>query len=229
MQALVISCDASSPAAIRDVLDRSGCRAEFVPVSVDMVAIVGGGRYDVVVIDAAPAEASASTLCRELRRSKSGTPILVLMGTDSSVARIAALDAGADDCLAKPFVADELAARLRCLMRRSKGALPTILRAGDLELNIDEHHFVKDGVPVKLSAKEFALLEFMMRNPNKLLTRSMISESVWDMNYDMGSNVIDVYVSSLRRKVDRGRSERCIQTVVGSGYRFLPSPGASSG
>jgi DNA-binding response OmpR family regulator len=108
-------------------------------------------------------------------------------------------------------------------LRRSQAIESVILRCGDLVMNLDEHRVSLGGVDVKLSAKEFALLEYMLRNPRRLLTRTMISESVWDMNYESSSNVIDVYVSSLRRKVDRGASKPRIETVIGSGYRFLPN------
>jgi DNA-binding response OmpR family regulator len=122
---------------------------------------------------------------------------------------------------------DELLARLRSLLRRSQASGGAILQSGSLVMNLPEHRVLLAGVVVKLSAKEFALLEYMMRNPRRLLTRTMISESVWDMNYDANSNVIDVYVSSLRRKVDNALPRVHIETVIGCGYRFL-DPAESS-
>jgi DNA-binding response OmpR family regulator len=165
--------------------------------------------------------ADGSRACRELRRLKVATPILLLSTGHAPGAAVAGLDAGADDHLAAPYAMDELLARLRSLLRRSQASQGALLVSGDLEMNLHEHRVVLAGAQVKLSAKEFALLEFMMRNPRRLLTRTMISESVWDMNYDAHSNVVDVYVSSLRRKIDRDPARRRIETVIGCGYRFV--------
>jgi DNA-binding response OmpR family regulator len=186
----------------------------------DEMAVVQ--KYDVIVLDAVLPDRDGVALCRELRRQKVSTPILMLSVFDSLADKVAGLNAGADDYLTKPFHTEELMARLRSLLRRSQAIESVVLRAGDLVMNLAEHRVLLAGVSVKLSAKEFALLEYMMRNQKKLLTRTMISESVWDMNYEASSNVIDVYVSSLRRKIDRGARKAYIETVIGSGYRFLP-------
>lgn len=151
---------------------------------------------------------------------KVAAPILILADSTSTAAMVAGLDAGADDYLEQPFAMDGLLARLRSLLRRSRSSERSLLRSGSLVMNLDEHRVTLGGAQVKLSAKEFALLEFPMRNPRLLLTRTMIGESVWDVNYNSDSNVIDVYVSSLRRKVDRGPCKR-IETVIGCGHRFL--------
>ncbi len=188
----------------------------------DEMAVVN--HHDVIVLDVMLGDRDGMELCRQLRRQKVATPILMLTALGSTSDKVRGLDAGADDYLAKPFELEELLARLRSLLRRSQATEGAVLRSGDLELNLHERRVSVGGVPVKLSAKEIALLEYLMRNSRKLLTRSMISESVWDMNYEPGSNVIDVYVSSLRRKIDRG-SRRHIETVIGSGYRFAePAP-----
>jgi DNA-binding response OmpR family regulator len=154
----------------------------------------------------------------------------MLSALGSTQQKVAGLDAGADDYLSKPFQNDELLARVRSLLRRTQASEGAVIRSGDLVMDLQEHRVRQGGVEVKLSAKEFALLEYMMRTPGKLLTRTMISESVWDMNYEASSNVIDVYVSSLRRKIDSGSATRHIETVIGSGYRFVeprePAAGA---
>ena len=190
----------------------------------DEMAVVE--HHDVIVLDAMLVDRDGIELCRQLRRQKVSTPILMLTVLSSTEDKVRALDAGADDYLTKPFELAELLARLRSLLRRSQATEGAVLRIGALELNLHEHRVTLGGVPLKLSAKEIALLEFLMRNPRKLLTRTMISESVWDMNYEPGSNVIDVYVSSLRRKIDRGHL-RHIETVIGSGYRFVEPPAAA--
>ena len=173
----------------------------------------------ILLVDARPG-LDGARLCRDLRRQKVGAPILMLSTPGSSAAKVAGLDAGADDCLASPFQMDELLARVRSLLRRAQPSEGAILRSGDLVMNLYERRITIAGNRVKLSAKEFTLLEYMLRNPRRLLTRTMISESVWDMNYESGSNVIDVYVSSLRRKIDTDATHRRIETVIGSGYRF---------
>ncbi len=185
----------------------------------DEMAVVD--RHDAIILDVMLPGSDGVQLCRNLRRQKVIVPILMLTVLSSTADKVAGLDAGADDYLTKPFQVDELLARLRSLLRRSQATEGAILKSGGLEMNLLEHRVSLDGKAVKLSAKEFALLEYMMRNPRKLLTRTMISESVWDMNYESSSNVIDVYVSSLRRKIDRGAAKPRIETVIGSGYRFV--------
>jgi two-component system copper resistance phosphate regulon response regulator CusR len=181
-------------------------------------------HHDLIILDVMLSGGGGVELCRKLRRQKVAAPILMLSVLDSTGDKVAGLDAGADDYLTKPFQVDELLARLRSLLRRSQAMEGAVLRSGDLVMDLHEHQVTLGGAAVKLSAKEFALLEYMMRNPRRLLTRTMISESVWDMNYESSSNVIDVYVSSLRRKVDRGSQPPRIETVIGSGYRFVDQP-----
>lgn len=177
-------------------------------------------HHDVILLVGRVPALDSIRLCRQLRQQKVATPIMILADSTSTPAMVAGLDAGADDYMQQPADMDELLARLRSLLRRSRASEGSVLRSGNLVMTLDEHRVTLAGTQVKLSAKEFALLEFLMRNPRRLLTRTMISESVWDMNYCSDSNVIDVYVSSLRRKVDRGPRKR-IETVIGCGYRFL--------
>jgi DNA-binding response OmpR family regulator len=188
----------------------------------DELAVVE--HYDAIILDVMLPDRGGVEVCRNLRRQKVTTPILMLTALSSTADKVAGLDAGADDYLTKPFQLDELLARLRSLMRRATAESGSALRSGDLVMDLHQHQVTLGGNPVRLSAKEFALLEYMMRNPRRLLTRAMISESVWDMNHESSSNVIDVYVSTLRRKVDRGAPWRRIETVIGSGYRFVDDP-----
>ena len=185
----------------------------------DEIAVVE--HHDAILLDVMLGEDDGVELCRRLRQQRVATPILMLTVLGSTTDKVRGLDAGADDYLTKPFQLDELLARLRSLLRRSQATEGAMLRSGDLVMNLHEHTVALAETPVKLSAKEFTLLEYMMRHPRKLLTRAMISESVWDMNYEQGSNVIDVYVSSLRRKISSGVGKARIETVIGSGYRFV--------
>lgn len=221
MRILVIEDNTKLQQAIKVSLEQHGyCIDVARTVSEgDEMAVVE--RFDAIIMDVMLPDGDGIQLCRNLRRQKIATPILMLSVLATTEDKVAGLDAGADDYLTKPFQLEELLARLRCLLRRSQAMEGAVLRSGDLVLDAHDHQVSLGGAPVKLSAKEFALLEYMMRNPRKLLTRAMISESVWDINYERGSNVIDVYVSSLRRKIDRGVKEPRIETVIGSGYRFL--------
>lgn len=180
-------------------------------------------RHDAIILDIKLPDGDGIELCRRLREQNVSAPILILSVLAATADKVRGLDAGADDYLTKPFQTDELLARLRSLLRRSQATAGGILQSGDLQLNLIERKVYIAEVPVRMSNKEIALLEYLMRNPRKLLSRTMISESVWDMNYEPSSNVIDVYVSSLRRKIDTGTVQR-IETVIGSGYRFLDNP-----
>jgi DNA-binding response OmpR family regulator/nitrogen-specific signal transduction histidine kinase len=188
----------------------------------DEIAVVD--HHDVIILDVVLPDRNGIELCRQLRRQKVATPILMLSVQSTTADKVAGLDAGADDYLSKPFQGDELLARLRSLLRRTQAMEGSVLRSGDLVMDLQTHQVTLGGKPVRLSAKEFALLEYMMRNTSRLLTRAMISESVWDMNYEASSNVIDVYVSSLRRKIDLNPKRRHIETMIGSGYRFIDQP-----
>jgi DNA-binding response OmpR family regulator len=185
----------------------------------DEAAVVD--HHDLIVLVGEIEGFDAARLCRELRRQHVAVPILILAAEASTAAKIAGLDAGADDYLAGANPLPELLARLRSLLRRATASEGSILRSGDLVMNLAEHRVTLAGVPVKLSAKEHALLEFMMRNPRRLLSRAMIGASVWDMNFESSSNVIDVYVSALRRKIDLDPARPRIETVIGCGYRYV--------
>jgi DNA-binding response OmpR family regulator len=221
MRVLLVEDNAKLAQTIKTSLEQQGYSVDVARNAAqgDEIAVVE--HYDVILLDVMLPDGDGVELCRQLRRQKVATPILMLTVLSATEDKVAGLDAGADDYLTKPFQVDELLARLRSLLRRSQSTENAVLRAGDLVMNLWERRVVVDGISVTLSAKEFSLLEFMMRHPGRLLTRAMISESVWDMNYESSSNVIDVYVSSLRRKVDRGPTKRRIETVIGSGYRFL--------
>ncbi|MBC7772033.1 MAG: response regulator transcription factor, partial [Pyrinomonadaceae bacterium] len=159
-------------------------------------------------------------VCRSLRRRGIKTPILMLTALSDTADRVAGLNAGADDYLPKPFDFSELCARIRALSRRKDQQESSFLEYGGLRLDLIKRQATREEQVVALSAKEFSLLELFIRNPEKVLPRSTIGEKVWDMNFEPSSNVVDVYISALRKKVDRGFEQPLIHTVVGTGYRF---------
>ena len=174
--------------------------------------------YDLVILDVMLPVKDGHTVCRELRASGVGAPVLMLTALDSVDDRVAGLDSGADDYLAKPFDFKELLARLRALMRRSATLRPARARVADLVLDTASHAVFRAGNPVRLTAKEYALLEFLVLNPDRVVGRGEIGAHVWDQNFDPFSNVIDVYIKRLRAKVDTGSGRRLIHTRRGEGY-----------
>jgi two-component system OmpR family response regulator len=171
-------------------------------------------------------EPNGFEVCRQLRKDGRWNPVLMLTARDGVADRVRGLDAGADDYLTKPFALSELMARLRALTRRSLGARPVELRVGDLCLDTAKHEVRRAGAPVSLSPKEFSLLELFMRQPGQVLSRTHIVDHVWDFAYDGGSNVVDVYVRYLRRKIDVPFGRNDLETVRGVGYRLRRDDGS---
>ena len=184
--------------------------------------------YDVIVLDVLLPVKDGLAVCRELRQEGSSVPILMLTARDGVEARVAGLDSGADDYLTKPFAFRELLARVRALIRRrGSSVLPDRLCVGGLELDTRAHRALIDGREVPLTAREYALLEYLARRAGDVVGRSDISEHVWDERYDPLSNVIDVYVQRLRRKLDEPGAQSVIRTRRGEGYQLVhPRPDA---
>lgn len=173
--------------------------------------------YDLIVLDIMLPQKSGLAILRELRDKGINTPILLLTAKGSVEDKVAGLNAGADDYLAKPFVFSELLARIRSLLRRGGEKAP-VLKFADLTMDPVTRKVTRGGVDIELTSKEYALLEYLMRRPNQVLTRTMISEHVWESDFDTFTNVIDVYVNYLRNKIDKGFDKKLIQTVRGVGY-----------
>jgi two-component system copper resistance phosphate regulon response regulator CusR len=184
-------------------------------------------QYDIVILDVMLPLKDGHTVCRELRASGFRTPILMLTARGAVDDRVEGLDSGADDYLAKPFDFKELLARLRALLRRSAALRPQVLRVADLTLNTASHAAARAGKPVSLTAKEYALLEFLVLNQGRVAGREQIGQHVWDENFDPLSNVIDVYIKRLRAKLDTGFSRRLIHTRRGEGYILSAQPEAN--
>ena len=174
--------------------------------------------YDAIVLDIMLPKKDGFAVCRDLRQRGLLTPILMLTAKDTVEDKVAGLTEGADDYLTKPFSFEELLARIRALLRRSQDYKTKVLKVGDLELDPARRQATRSGKKIPLTGKEYALLEYMMRNNGRILTESMIIEHVWDMNYEGTSNIVNVYINYLRKKIDEGAPVKLIQTVRGYGY-----------
>jgi two-component system, OmpR family, response regulator len=177
-----------------------------------------GGQYDLLILDVMLPGMDGLTLCRELRAKGVTAPVLMLTARDTTGDKVAGLDSGADDYLVKPFAFAELLARMRTLLRRPAQALSTELRVGDLALDPAARTVRRGGRPIELTTKEFALLELFMRSPGEVLSRDTILDHAWDEDADAFSNVVDVYLRRLRKKIDRAGEPSLFQTVRGVGY-----------
>jgi DNA-binding response OmpR family regulator len=188
--------------------------------------------FDVIVLDVLLPGRNGIELCRELRRERVTIPILLLTALDQTEDKVAGLDAGADDYLAKPFPFEELLARLRALSRRHRQfdavEEATQLHAGDLVIDLLRHEVTRDGTVIPLTAREFALLELLVRNANRVLTRQQLTARIWPDGTEAGSNVLDTYVHYLRDKLDGGRPVSLIRTVRGVGYMLRAPAGDAS-
>ena len=176
--------------------------------------------YDIIILDVMLPKRDGIEVCRSLRDQKLAAPILMLTARDALDDRVLGLDSGADDYLVKPFEIRELRARLRALLRRESASKSGQLVVDDLRLDPATHYVWRGETPLDLTAKEYALLEYMMRNPNRLITREMVVAHLWDYDQTIASNVVDVYIRRLRRKVDDPYPTKLIETVRGAGYRL---------
>lgn len=217
---LIIEDNPKMAAALQSGLREHGYAVDATHTGFDGEDLAAGGKYDLVLLDLMLPDRDGVEVCRNLRRRCVATPVLMLTALSGTESKVTGLDAGADDYLTKPFQFEELLARVRALLRRGEATEGRTLRCQDLELDVYTRRAKRGEADVELSNKEFALLEYLMRNPNRVLSRNQIAERVWDMNFDPSSNVIDVYMSALRKKLDRGFEEELFHTVKGAGYRF---------
>jgi DNA-binding response OmpR family regulator len=200
-----------------------------------VIDVVGDGKtgldyaliseYDILVVDIMLPVMDGLQMLRQLRSEEIKTPVLLLTARDAVEDRVKGLDAGADDYLAKPFAFSELLARLRALLRRPPLQVHSILQVADLEMDISTRTVQRAGLRIDLSPREFTLLEYLMRHPRQVLTRNQILEHTWDSDFYGDSNVVDVYIGYLRRKIDQGFELPLLQTVRGVGYRLSADHG----
>lgn len=178
------------------------------------------GKYDLIILDVILPYLNGYELCKRIREKGLQVPVLMLTALGTTDDKISGFDAGSDDYLVKPFEFGELLARIKALTKRSTGLIHTssIIKIADLELDIEKKSATRGNKYIELTAKEFSLLEFLMKNKGKVLSRSEIAEKVWDITFDTGTNVVDVYINILRKKIDRDFEHKLIQTRIGLGY-----------
>jgi two-component system, OmpR family, response regulator len=220
MRILVVEDDVRMAAAMRRGLQAEGIVADVATRGEDALWMAAATEFDVVVLDIMLPGINGFETCRRLRTSGMWAPIIMLTARDSIEDRVEGLDQGADDYLIKPFSLAELLARLRALARRGPVERPAVLQVGDLRLDPATQQAWRGETEIKLSAKEFALLETFMRRPGEVLSRYQLLEHAWDYDYENRSNVVEVYVRYVREKIDRPFGVKSLETVRGAGYRL---------
>jgi two-component system OmpR family response regulator len=220
VRVLVVEDEVRMAGLLRRALKEEGHAVDVAADGPQGLWLATENEYGAIVLDVMLPGMDGFQLCRRLRESGAWAPVLMLTARDGVSDRVRGLDAGADDYLVKPFSLLELAARLRALARRDGRSRPAVLAEGDLRLDPASKQAWRDGTELHLSPKEYSLLEFFLRHPGQVLTRSAIIEAVWDFAYDGGSNVVDQYVNYLRRKIDAPFGLHDLETVRGMGYRL---------
>lgn len=218
MRLLVIEDDGALSSALRDGLGGQGFAVDTSPTAADARARLRLDAYDCIVLDLGLPDQDGGAFLRDLRADGGTTPVLILTARSSVDDRVSGLNAGADDYLLKPFAFPELVARLRALLRRGVPLVPVVLRVGDLELDPGRFRVARAGAPITLTAKEFAILECLMRHAGQLVTRTMLLEQCWDASYEGISNLVDVHVSRVRRKLESAGGPPLLHTVRGAGF-----------
>jgi heavy metal response regulator len=218
MRILLVEDDKKVASFIRKGLEEEGYAVD-VAADGEAGLFMGLDRlHDLIILDVMLPKKPGFQVLRELRQAKVATPVLMLTARDTVEDKVQGLDAGADDYLTKPFVFAELLARVRALLRRGAEARSPRLQVADLVLDPATRSVTRSGQSITLTNREFALLEYLMRNAGRVLTRTAITEHVWDYDFDSGTNVIDVYVNYLRKKIDAGHEPKLLHTVRGVGY-----------
>ena len=218
MRILVIEDEVKIAQFIKRGLKEEGYAVDVAVDGEEGHFMLSSNEYDAVILDLMLPKIDGLTLCRTLRKDGNQMPIIMLTAKDTVKDKVKGLDSGADDYLPKPFAFEELLARVRVLLRKKDSRVQTQLKVDDLVMDILTHKVTRADREIDLTVKEYALLEYLMRNTGNIVTRTMISEHVWDINFDTFTNVIDVYINYLRNKVDNGFADKMIHTVRGKGY-----------
>lgn len=220
MKILLVEDEAKLAVYIKKGLEEKGNEVDLAYDGLMGKKLALVNNYDVIILDVILPQMNGTDLCKELRQRKIKTPVLMLTALGTIEDKLTGFESGADDYLVKPFELRELIARIKALHKRSMDISSggTILTIADLEMNLDEKSVRRSGKQIELTAKEFSLLEYFLRNKGKVISRADIAEKVWDVNFDTGTNVIDVYVNFLRKKIDKDYPEKLIHTMIGMGY-----------
>jgi DNA-binding response OmpR family regulator len=218
MRILVVEDQKKMAAFLKQGLGEAGYAVDTVESGHAAESMVAENTYDLILLDVMLPDQNGFDTARHVRSDGYSGPILMLTAMSSTKDKVSGLDAGADDYITKPFAFEELLARVRALLRRHGAQETSVLRFADIEMDLVSHTVARASQKISLTTKEFALLEYFMRNPNRPLSRTAISEHVWDVHFDSESNVIDVYINLLRKKIDAPFGKRLIHTVVGFGY-----------
>lgn len=218
MRVLVIEDETKVGSFIKRALEEESYAVDLCEDGAQGLDMALSGSYDLIMIDLMLPGLPGLEVLTRLRKEKIQTPVLILTAQSKVDQRVKGLDAGADDYLTKPFAIDELLARVRALLRRGPAESAGVFQIDDLMLNPATREVTRGGQRIDLTVKEYALLEYFMRHAGRVLTRPMISDHVWNQDFDTFTNVIDVYVNYLRNKIDRGRAKKLIHTIRGSGY-----------
>jgi heavy metal response regulator len=220
MRLLLVEDQAKVARFIQRGLEEEHYAVDVTPSGEDALALVEVTPYDLVILDLMLPDIDGMEVCRGMRRAGRSVPVLMLTARDTLEDKVSGLDVGADDYLTKPFAFPEFLARVRALLRRQENVKTTTIEAGDLILDTATHQVTRAGQTIDLASKEYAVLEYLMRRAGQVVTRTMILEAVWDYDFDPGSNVVDVYIRYLRRKIDDPYYEKLLETIRGTGYRL---------
>lgn len=220
MRVLVVEDDRQVSRALRDTLAKQSFVVDTTATGEDALQLAGEAAYDLVLLDHMLPGMDGLQVCAKLRERKFSSPILMLMVRSETSDKVSALDGGADDYLTKPFSTEELLARVRALLRRPKPLQSDILEVADLRLDTKRQQVMRGDREIYLTRKEFGLLEYLMRNRGLVLTRTQITEHVWDRNADPFSNTIETHMMTLRKKIDAPEKQKLIHTIQGRGYKL---------
>ena len=218
MRILIVEDENKIANLVKRGLKEEGYAADIARDGMEGEFLASTNDYDAIILDVMLPKIDGVTLCKSLRAKKITAPIIMVTAKDAVSDKVKGLDSGADDYLTKPFAFEELLARIRSLLRKRDNKIATKLTVDGLELDLLTHKVTRDGNIIELTSKEYALLEYLMRNAGSVITRTMITEHVWDMNFDTDTNVIDVYINYLRKKIDEGFKNSLICTIRGRGY-----------
>ena len=218
MKILVVEDDRTVGQYVKRGLEEQRYHTDLVEDGMEGLRLASGGRYDLIVLDLRLPEMNGLEVLRTLRDRGNTTPILVLTAQDAVDFKVQALRSGADDYVTKPFAFEELLARVEALGRRPKEIRSPVLRVGDLELNGETREVLRAGERIELTPKEYTVLEYLMRHAGRVMSRTLITEYAWDYHFDPGTNIVDVVINRLRKKVDTGHAQKLVHTVRGVGY-----------